>query len=470
MFFCVCSDPVLHTSSGERSSVKALLEKLILEDDQFAVQDILPNTVPDPGSLELGSEYACPVGQVVMIPDCVPCAIGTYYDGSNMSCVPCEHGTYQSEAGQLQCSKCPLIAGRPGVTAGPGARSAADCKERCPAGKYFDSETGLCRPCGHGFYQPNEGSFGCKLCGLGQTTRTAEATSRKECRDECISGLQLGIDGHCEPCPRGTYRSQGVQPSCTACPLGRTTPKVGAKSVEECTLPVCSPGSYLNGTLNMCVECPKGYYQSESQQTTCIICPPNHSTKNTGATAKSECTNPCEQIPEGSAHCDPNAYCILVQETSDFKCECKPGFNGTGMECIDVCEGFCENAGTCVKDLKGTPSCRCVGSFTGPYCAERSEFAYIAGGIAGAVIFIIVIVLLIWMICVRSTRRRDPKKMLTPAIDQTGSQVNFYYGAHTPYAESIAPSHHSTYAHYYDDEEDGWEMPNFYNEAYIKDG
>merc|ERR1711874_157570 len=36
-----------------------------------------------------------------------------------------------------------------------------------------------------------------------------------------------------------------------------------------------------------------------------------------------------------------------------------------------------------------------------------------------------------------------------------------------PYAESIAPSHHSTYAHYYD-EEDGWEMPNFYNETYMK--
>lgn len=60
--------------------------------------------------------------------------------------------------------------------------------------------------------------------------------------------------------------------------------------------------------------------------------------------------------------------------------------------------------------------------------------------------------------------------MLSPATDQTGSQVNFYYGAHTPYAESIAPSHHSTYAHYYDDEEDGWEMPNFYNETYMKEG
>ncbi|XP_073822904.1 sushi, von Willebrand factor type A, EGF and pentraxin domain-containing protein uif isoform X2 [Musca autumnalis] len=468
--FPAVNDPVVHTSTGERSTVKALLEKLILEDDQFAVQDILPNTVPDPASLELGSEYACPVGQVVMIPDCVPCAIGTFYDTRNNTCVPCERGTYQSEAGQLQCSKCPVIAGRPGVTAGPGARSAASCKERCPAGKYFDSETGLCRSCGHGFFQPNEGSFSCELCGLGQTTRSAEATSRKECRDECSSGQQLGIDGRCEPCPRGTFRAQGVQPSCAACPLGRTTPKVGAKSVEECTLPVCSPGTYLNTTINMCEECRKGYYQPETQQTSCIQCPPNHSTKITGATSKSECTNPCEQVAEGRPHCDPNAYCILVPETSDFKCECKPGFNGTGMECTDVCDGFCENQGNCVKDLKGTPSCRCVGSFTGPHCAERSEFAYIAGGIAGAVIFIIVIVLLIWMICVRSTKRRDPKKMLSPAIDQTGSQVNFYYGAHTPYAESIAPSHHSTYAHYYDDEEDGWEMPNFYNETYMKDG
>ena len=46
-----------------------------------------------------------------------------------------------------------------------------------------------------------------------------------------------------------------------------------------------------------------------------------------------------------------------------------------------------------------------------------------------------------------------------------GNGVNFYYGAPAPYAESIAPSHHSTYAHYYDDEEDGWDMPNFYNEV-----
>lgn len=57
---------------------------------------------------------------------------------------------------------------------------------------------------------------------------------------------------------------------------------------------------------------------------------------------------------------------------------------------------------------------------------------------------------------------------------------NFYYGANgqlglpAQYAESIAPSQHSTYApyaHYYDEEEEGWELtaPNFYNETYMKE-
>ncbi len=80
------------------------------------------------------------------------------------------------------------------------------------------------------------------------------------------------------------------------------------------------------------------------------------------------------------------------------------------------------------------------------------------------------------MICARTSRRRDPSSKgggvgVGPSViaDPTGgSQANFYYGAPAPYAESIAPSHHSTYAHYYDEEEDGWEMPNFYNETYMK--
>lgn len=213
----------------------------------------------------------------------VPCAVGTFFNEATSKCESCPVGTYQSESGQLKCNACPVIAGRPSVTIGPGARTAADCKERCPAGKYYDDTAGLCRSCGHGFYQPSEGSFSCLLCGLGKTTRTGEAVSHEECRDECGSGQQLAVEGKCEPCPRGTYRMQGVQASCQACPLGRTTSNIGCASIEECSLPVCEPGTHLNGTLNECVECKKGTYQSESQQTFCIPCPPNTSTKGPAA-------------------------------------------------------------------------------------------------------------------------------------------------------------------------------------------
>lgn len=64
------SDPVSNLNSNQRSSVQQLLEKLILEEDQFDVHDILPNTVPDPASLTLESDYACPAGEMVMAPDC----------------------------------------------------------------------------------------------------------------------------------------------------------------------------------------------------------------------------------------------------------------------------------------------------------------------------------------------------------------------------------------------------------------
>ncbi|GBP19642.1 Fibropellin-1 [Eumeta japonica] len=441
-------DPVIHNGNNERSTVQRLLEKLILEDDQFDVRNILPNTVPDPSSLKLISDYACPMGQVVVDSDCVSCAVGTFLDVASDSCKPCPAGAYQSEAGQLQCTACPIIAGQPGVTQAAGARSAADCKERCAAGKYYDAEAELCRPCGHGSYQPREGAFSCISCPRGQTTRASEAVSAAECRDDCPSGEQLGSEGGCEPCPRGTWRASGAGAACVSCPPGTTTPNNGAASPDQCSLPVCRAGSYLNETLNTCIQCKRGTYQSEAQQKACIPCPVNTSTRDRGATMESDCTNPCES--SGSEmHCDTNAYCLLIPETNEFTCQCKPGFNSTGRECKDVCESYCDNGGECVKNTRGEPSCRCIGSFTGKNCRDKSEFAYIASGI--------------------NHKKKEPKKTLTPAIDQNGSQVNFYYGAHTPYAESIAPSHHSTYAHYYDDEEDGWEMPNFYNETYMKE-
>ena len=65
----------------------------------------------------------------------------------------------------------------------------------------------------------------------------------------------------------------------------------GATSRGDCSLPICQPGSYLNSTLNECDLCPRGYYQDESQQTGCIECPPDTSTKSEGSANSEECTN-----------------------------------------------------------------------------------------------------------------------------------------------------------------------------------
>lgn len=50
-------------------------------------------------------------------------------------------------------------------------------------------------------------------------------------------------------------------------------------------------------------------------------------------TSLSECGNPCEMSGSEEMRCHANAHCLLVPETSDFKCECKPGYNGTGKIC-----------------------------------------------------------------------------------------------------------------------------------------
>ncbi|XP_043234344.1 uncharacterized protein LOC122387849 [Amphibalanus amphitrite] len=465
--------PVTNADTNQAADVQALIERIILENGEFDVQSQLPNVVPDPASLELGSEYYCEPGKVVFGDQCVSCAAGTFYERSTGTCVKCALGTYQDQLGQSSCIPCPAIAGRPGVTAIRGAQSVGECKERCSAGRYYDNELLRCHACGFGNYQPEEGQFSCSPCGPGLTTRTSESVTGEECKPECDDGEQLSLDNSCQPCARGTYRTRGEQPACVACPEGTTTLDLGSSTVEQCSLPICREGTFLNTTDgNRCMECPLGTYQPKSQQTACIECRPDTTTEQVGATSAEQCVNPCDGAGD-QKKCDANAICLINTETNAFKCECKLGFEGNGFNCTDRCEGFCDNSGVCAKDERtGMPKCSCVGSFTGERCVEKSKFAYITAGVAGVVVLAIVCVLFVWMICVRANKKKqqEPVQKAMTIPPDAASQVNFYYGAPTPYAESIAPSHHSTYAHYYDEEDDAWEMPNFYNETYMRDG
>ena len=153
--------------------------------------------------------------------------------------------------------------------------------------------------------------------------------SADECREECSDGKQLAFDGNCEPCPVGTYRKKGIHLACVKCPNGFTTSRAGTVEGGECNVPICSPGKFLDSTVNDCVSCPRGmytymlfskyitincllthdvclhffreieipynfftgYYQQFDQRTSCDQCPPDTTTPTEGSRSPDDCTN-----------------------------------------------------------------------------------------------------------------------------------------------------------------------------------
>ena len=149
------------------------------------------------------------------------------------------------------------------------------------------------------------------MCGVGLTTRIPESPSREECRPECEDGQQIDLDGNYVPCQQGQFRQKGVHLACTKCPAGFTTSKTGASQETDCSLPICVTGQYLDAKTNVCTNCERGFYQPEEQQTECLPCPADTSTKREGATDREECTNRC-QVADGQAElCDKNAICLF---------------------------------------------------------------------------------------------------------------------------------------------------------------
>ena len=320
-------EDAININDGRRKKIERLLQEIIIDENNLSVDNILPGTLLNPASVDITQSFSCPLGSVVIDSTCVPCPHGTFYDETSDTCVSCPVGSYNSEEAQVQCNICPEINGVAGTTEKEGSIKLSDCKETCPAGQFFDKIVGLCRPCGNGKYQPDEGKFFCYMCGVGLTTRTTEALTRDECRPECEDGHQIDLQGNCIPCLLGQYRQKGVDLGCKQCPKGFTTSKSGASSASDCSLPICLAGHYLDALTNECTMCQPGFYQPDDQQTECLPCPQDTTTKREGATSKDECTNRCK-VAEGEQElCDristkaatlgvkPNhLLCISVEE------------------------------------------------------------------------------------------------------------------------------------------------------------
>ena len=58
--------------------------------------------------------------------------------------------------------------------------------------------------------------------------------------DDCPDGKEMKADGRCVECEVGTYRKQGLDPVCTPCPTGRTTPWAGDERENDCNAGKCT--------------------------------------------------------------------------------------------------------------------------------------------------------------------------------------------------------------------------------------
>lgn len=70
LIFVTFSDPVVNKNTQERSTVQEVTENAILQKSAFDVRNILPNVSPDLTSLQMLTDYACPVGEVVIGSSC----------------------------------------------------------------------------------------------------------------------------------------------------------------------------------------------------------------------------------------------------------------------------------------------------------------------------------------------------------------------------------------------------------------
>lgn len=102
----------------------------------------------------------------------------------------------------------------------------------------------------------------------------------------------------------------------------------------------------------------------------CKTCPVSTTTYQQGANTAKMCewTNQCK----ASTHnCHWLAACIDLPDENHkkmYSCKCKPGFVGNGFHCVDACEGFCLNGGSCLKTGRGETKCLCASGFAGKRC------------------------------------------------------------------------------------------------------
>ncbi|XP_042878589.1 sushi, von Willebrand factor type A, EGF and pentraxin domain-containing protein 1-like isoform X2 [Penaeus japonicus] len=151
----------------------------------------------------------------------------------------------------------------------------------------------------------------------------------------------------CQPCPKGSFQPEEGQVSCIVCPSNTSTKVNSAKSGQDCKAQ-CLPGSFSDDGLEPCVTCDLGQYQDEYASLSCASCPHNTTTWRRGCWVIEECQPSCAPGSVSETGLQPCFDCPVgfFQEQSGqtecFRCPHGAGTDGLGATSIFQCHGVTE--------------------------------------------------------------------------------------------------------------------------------
>ena len=209
---------------------------------------------------------------------CSPCSVGKHQNQpGSATCISCVPGTNQPDVGQTDCKEC--LTGRASKTS---ANANTEC-EACSEGRYqLDAGQTMCLSCQPGQHQDLLGASTCKLCLKNYFANVPSSSICNACSkgrytakigqascSNCGAG-KFGVDvsrGSCSKCPEGWKRAEEDidLTLCIRCQLGEDSLE-GSTSCSACGI-----GQY-GSVAGVCTACPKGQYQSDKKQTTCLRC------------------------------------------------------------------------------------------------------------------------------------------------------------------------------------------------------
>lgn len=209
--------------------------------------------------------------------NCTVCPVGTFSNTSDAStCTACRQGTFASSTNTSACSIC-----APGTSNSLTGNTA--CATNCSAGYYQDGSLLECTVCPAGTYINASRASACLQCAAGKTTSTTGSTY---CDVDCTAGTyQNGSMSSCANCPAGRINIVGNASSCTACPAGYTS----TAGTTICTS--CAAGTFTAAAgTSSCSACALGTFAQYANSTTCAPCSAGFFAGSTSSTICAQCT------------------------------------------------------------------------------------------------------------------------------------------------------------------------------------